>query len=680
MSGADIIAIIILIALAIAIVVYLLHWLYRRSSKEVSFVRTGLGGEKVVISGGAFVLPIIHNVTTVGMRTLRIEVGRSGDKSLITKNRMRVELVAEFFVRVSPTRESVATAARSLGKRTLEPDGLRELVQGRFIDALGIVAAQMSMDEMQEKRGDYVKAVKKLVEESLSQTGLELEAVSLTGLDQADLKVFNPSNAFDAEGLTQLTEQIESRKKKRNDIEQDTAVQIRNKNLETEKLALDIDKDSEFSRLAQEREIAKQRAKEKTEMAIERAEQERASEEALIRADEEVEKTRISQKQAIEVERELREHKLTLEIEERRKARNQVEKDTEVEILKKNLEAEIKSLDIAKENEYARLQQQEEISVRRAKQKADVVKEEAERFREAEQAQIKAQEDVKKAQIVQQRNLETARIESEEKTKSRELEKKTQLEIEGKESNLAVIEKSKLVLIANAEEEMARARAVEAEEKVVSARDVEVAERNKSVELISAAQQAEREAIQLTILAGAEKQASQDREQAEKHASMASRLRYEVDAAGKQLLNEAENMRSDASRRSALRMQLASNLDSIIRESVKPMQNIDAIKILEVNGMPGFSNGNPKGDSGDGNGGGSSGPGTGAGGPGSLADNVVNSALRYRAQMPFVDNLLHEIGMSPGEISNISNILGGFDKDVIDDDSASKNIAKSKKN
>ena len=57
MTGADIIATIILTALAIAIFVYLLHWLYRRSSKEVSFVRTGLRGEKVVISGGAFVLP-----------------------------------------------------------------------------------------------------------------------------------------------------------------------------------------------------------------------------------------------------------------------------------------------------------------------------------------------------------------------------------------------------------------------------------------------------------------------------------------------------------------------------------------------------------------------------------------------------------------------------------------------
>ena len=75
-KGADIIAAIILLALAIAIIVYLLHWLYRRSSKEVSFVRTGMLGEKVVISGGAFVLPIIHNITQVGMRTLSITIKR----------------------------------------------------------------------------------------------------------------------------------------------------------------------------------------------------------------------------------------------------------------------------------------------------------------------------------------------------------------------------------------------------------------------------------------------------------------------------------------------------------------------------------------------------------------------------------------------------------------------------
>ena len=666
-TGADIIAIIILAALSIAIVVYLLHWLYRRSSKEVSFVRTGLSGEKVVLSGGAFVLPIVHNITTVGMRTLRIEVKRGGDKSFITKNRMRVEIVAEFYVRVTPTKEAVSIAAGTLGKRTMEPESLRDLVQGRFVDALGVVAAQMSMEEIQEKRGEYINAVKGIATESLSSTGLELEAVSLTGLDQAGLEVFDPSNAFDAEGLTQLTELIEAGKKRRNDIEQDTAISIRAKNLESEQSTLEIDKEKEFSRLLQEREIAKQRDKEHTDMAVETAKQERLAEEARIQSAEEVEKARIQQQDTIEVERSLREHELTLQIEERKKLRNDIERQTEIDIKEKNLEAEIKKLDIEKENEFARLQQQEEIAVRSAKQKANVVKEESESYYESEQAQLISEENVKKLKIEQQRSIETTRIENEEKTMVREIEKRKQLEIEERERELAVTEKDKLVLNADVEVELARAKAAEAEEKVISARNVEIAERKKTVELISAAQQAEREAIQLTVLANAEKEASQDREQAEQYTSLASKLRYEVDAAGKQLLNEAENMRSDASRRSALRMQLASNLDSIIRESVKPMQNIDAIKILDVNGLPGFSDGHSRGNGRDSGGSGESGSPTSSDSAsvsgGSLADNVVNSALRYRAHMPFVDSLLQEIGMSPGEISNISNILKEDDKE-----------------
>jgi uncharacterized membrane protein YqiK len=671
MTGADIIAIIILAALSIAIVVYLLHWLYRRSSKEVSFVRTGLSGEKVVLSGGAFVLPIVHNITSVGMRTLRIEVKRGGDKSIITKNRMRVEIIAEFYVRVTPTKEAVSIAAGTLGKRTMEPESLRDLVQGRFVDALGVVAAQMTMEEIQEKRGEYIKAVKGIATESLSSTGLELEAVSLTGLDQAGLEVFDPSNAFDAEGLTQLTELIEAGKKRRNDIEQDTAISIRAKNLEGEQNALEIDKEREFSRLFQEREIAKQRDKEHTDMAVETAKQERLAEEARIQSAEEIEKARIKQQDTIEVERSLREHELTLQIEERKKLRNDIERQTEIDIKEKNLEAEIKTLDIEKENEFARLQQQEEIAVRSAKQKASVVKEESERYYESEQAQLISEENVKKLKIEQQRSIETTRIENEEKTTVREIEKRKQLEIEEHERELAVTEKYKLVLNANTEVELARAKAAEAEEKVISARNVEIAERKKTVELISAGQQAEREAIQLTILADAEKKASHDREQSEKYTSLASKLRYEVDAAGKQLLNEAENMRSDASRRSALRMELASNLDSIIRESVKPMQNIDAIKILDVNGLPGFSDGHSRSnDSDSGGSGGSGSPRSSAGASvsgGSLADNVVNSALRYRAHVPFVDSLLQEIGMSPGEISNISNILKVDDKEFSDE-------------
>ena len=244
-QGADIIATIILIALAIAIIVYLLHWLYRRSSKEISFVRTGMFGEKVVISGGAFVLPIIHNITQVGMRTLCITVKRSGEKALITSDRMRAELISEFYVRVAPDKKSVSTAAQTLGNRTLNPEHLRELVQGRFVDALSVIAATMTIDEIQENRGKYVKEVTTIAEESIGHTGLELETVSLTGLDQAPIEMFNPSNTFDSQGLTRLTEQIESRRKKRNDIQQDTKIDIQNKDLETIQKELEIEKDKQ---------------------------------------------------------------------------------------------------------------------------------------------------------------------------------------------------------------------------------------------------------------------------------------------------------------------------------------------------------------------------------------------------------------------------------------------------
>ena len=619
MTGADIIATIILTALAIAIFVYLLHWLYRRSSKEVSFVRTGLRGEKVVISGGAFVLPIIHNITAVGMRTLRIEVKRGGDKSFITKNRMRVEIVAEFYVRVTPSKEAVSIAAGTLGKRTMEPERLRDLVQGRFVDALGIVAAQMSMEEIQEKRGEYIKAVKGIVAESLGSTGLELEAVSLTSVDQAGLEVFDPSNAFDAEGLTQLTEQIEAGKKKRNDIEQDTAIRIRSKNLEAEQRSLEIDQEREFSRLLQEREIAKQRDKETTEMAVETARQERLAEEARIQSAEEVEKARIQQQDTIEVERSLREHELTLQIEERKKLRNEIERQTEIDIKEKNLEAEIRSLEIKKENEFARLKQEEEISTKRAKQKAEVLKVESDRYVEAEQAQIKAQEEVKKLEIEQQRIIEITRIENDQQAQASEIQKRKNLEIEEKNRELEVIAKTVEVLNAVETKEQARAEVVVAEEQVLSAQEVEIAERNKKLQLISAEKEGESEAIQITTLARAEKEAAQEREQAEKHASLASKLRYEIDAAGKLMLNEAENVRSDESRQSDLRMELARNLDSIIREAVKPMENIDDIKIYELNGMPGFNSNSANPDF----------VGPNPNGGGGLPENVVNKIYAF---------------------------------------------------
>ena len=634
--GADIIAVIILIALAIAVIVYLLHWLYRRSSKEVSFVRTGMFGEKVVISGGAFVLPIIHNITQVGMRTLSLTIKRSGDKSLITKDRMRAELVTEFYTKVPPDKKAVSTAAQTLGNRTLDPEHLREVVQGRFADALGEVAANMTLDEIQENRGQFVKEVTKIADESIGHTGLALETVSLISLDQTPIEQFNPANTFDSQGLTQLTEQIEARKKKRNDITQDTKISIENKNLETIQKELEIKKNEEFSRYKQEREIAIQKANERTETIKQRSEREREAEEAEIRSQEEIEVAKISQNQVIEVERRLTETRLIEEIEKRRREQNELEQNAALDIRQKNLDTEVKILNLDKESEYARLEKQRLVDIKKAQERAEIIKEQAERQRDSEEAQIISEEQIKNAKISQQKNVDAYRISAEKETRLLDIEKAKRLKLEEHQKELEIIDKSKAVLKSKAEEEATRAKAIEAEEKANSTRYIEKAQGIKQVDVISAASKAEQD----------------------KYSTLAAKLRYEIDAAGKKALNTAENLRSDASRRSALRLKLADKIESIIRESVKPMANIGDIKIVDVNGLPGFSGGNPDGGNAVGSSGGK-GDSTGRGG--NLADSVVNSALRYRAHQPFLDSLLKEIGMNPGEISNIRNILGDYD-------------------
>lgn len=65
-----------MILVALFILGLILTRLYRRASKEVSFVRTGFGGEKVIMNGGAMVLPVLHEVIPVNMNTLRLEVPR----------------------------------------------------------------------------------------------------------------------------------------------------------------------------------------------------------------------------------------------------------------------------------------------------------------------------------------------------------------------------------------------------------------------------------------------------------------------------------------------------------------------------------------------------------------------------------------------------------------------------
>ena len=290
---ADIVIFAGIIVIALVTIGLIFSRLYRRSTKEISFVRTGLGGQRVILDGGCLVFPVLHDTIPVNMQTLRLEVLRANDQALITKDRMRVDVQAEFYVRVQPMNESIASAAQTLGQKTMHPDQLRDLVEGKFVDALRAVAAEMEMEELHEQRVQFVQKVQTAVSEDLLKNGLELESVSLTGLDQTNRDYFNPNNAFDAAGLTKLTDEIEDRRKKRNEIEQDAEVAIQQKNLEAERMKLEIARNEEYAKLEQEREVEVRRASQAATVASERAEKEREAEEAKIVAQQSVELARI---------------------------------------------------------------------------------------------------------------------------------------------------------------------------------------------------------------------------------------------------------------------------------------------------------------------------------------------------------------------------------------------------
>ncbi|MCL2344708.1 MAG: SPFH domain-containing protein [Desulfobulbus sp.] len=508
--------------------------LYRRSSKELSFVRTGLGGQKVVMDGGAIVLPVFHECVNINMNTLKLEVSRAGTDSLITLDRLRVDAVAAFFVRVIPSVEGAANAAQTLGQRTMHPDSLKELVEDKFVDALRAAAVSMSMHELLDKRADFINAVQNAVSEDLLKNGLELESVSLTRLDQTPISFLNAQNAFDAEGLTKLTQQTQQRAKERNEIEQDTAVAIAKKNFEATQLKLNIEKDQTF----------------------------------------------------------------------------------------------------------ATLQQQQEVATRQAQQTAEVASITAQREREAQQAKIDAERQVQEAEVEKNRAIRQRQIEADREVQVAKIDQEKRTTLADQDKLISIAEKSRAQSEAEKQANEARALAARAEEQVKTAREVAVAEREKQIALVEAERQAQQQAIGVRVAAEAERDAAENHAQAVKIKAEAQQVQYEVDANGINLRNAALNTLAAEQIAMQIKMKLLEALPGIIEASVKPIEKIDGIKIVQVDGL------NRGGSCG-------SGGGNAPAGGGNLAEQAVAAALAYRAQQPILDAVLGEIGMKGGDLHGL---------------------------
>ena len=197
-------------------------------------------------------------------------------------------------------------------------------------------------------------------------------------------------------------------------------------------------------------------------------------------------------------------------------------------------------------------------------------------------------------------------------------------------------------------------------------REVERAERQKAIELVAARQEAERTAIDVVVSAEARRQAAAEQAEtnqiqteseasrvrllalaeadAEKQRADAAEVRSAVEARAQRAMHEADTALTPELIELKVKMAIIERLQEIIGETVKPLENIEGIKIVHVDGL----------------GAGSTGGRVDGGEPGNYAEQLTDSALRYRAQAPIVDALLKEIGMpgaDPGRLADILNRL-----------------------
>lgn len=512
-------------AVAILVILLATFRFYQRASPERALVRTGLGGEKVVLGGGVLVFPPLQSYTEINMATMKIVVDRRDENALYTKDFLKADATTEFHIRVGRDLESVTKVA-ALGKLTQNPDELSTLIEGKLIGAIRSVAAQMELSELHRDRAKFNTEVHDAVFAELQKNGLELESVQLTNLTQTGKQHFDPENSMDAEGLTKITQMTESSRKMRNEIENTTKVEMKRNDVEASKQALAIARDGELAAIEQKKELDEQRAKTASLTAITMYQEEQKSQEAEITRDKAIEQANINKNRDIEL----------------------------------------------------------------------------------------AKQDVK----------------------------------------IALHDKSKAEAAAKADSEEARAKQVKATENVETMRLTEIARREKEIAVIAAEKKAEEDSVSIRVMAAAEKAAAEDKAAAIKTATdaevdritktaEANKATALAEAEGLMEKNKAEN--SLSSEAIALRQRLATieRLPEIIAATVKPLENIDSIRIIDAGGITGGS---------------SNGAGSASGG----VDALVDAALKYRTHGPLVDQVIEGLGVADdlGDLVKTGGVLNAL--------------------
>ncbi len=530
---------------------------YKKAPADAALVISG-GSKKRVVFGGTLVNPITNITQLISLNTLQLPVEREGQAALITKDSLRVDIQAEFYVKIEPNEQDVLKAVASLGEKTLTPQAVNTLLEGKLVGVLRSVAATMDLQELHEKRQEFSDQVQEACLEDLEQNGFKLETVAVTNLDQTPLDALDENNRFDVVAIQTIKKEVEEKQTETAKIEHENKVrreadrlkaelEIKQKEEETETEGLEVEKRLDFAQEEQSMEIATNKAKQERAVEAHKFEQLQAVEEARIKQEQAVKSAEIAQTQKIEMER----------IEQER----QVE---ESEILQKQTV------------EIARVQQQQMV----------------------EEAEIKRSLSIEKAKIDQEATVKEADIErkiilldKEREEKEAEAQNAILISLKEKEREAALIELLQVSAV------KARAEAA-----VETAEAIEKAERESKIELIRAEQEADEkkiamekntdaEAYAVVEAAKAELEAAEVQAQAKRILAEALLVEAKAEADGEEALINSKNQAEPQVLVSDAVLALVEALPQVTHELMKPAERIESIRVLDLGGNSG-GNGN----------------------------------------------------------------------------------------
>ena len=590
--------------------------LYKKAPADAALVISG-GKSKSVVFGGKIVNPLTKETQLVSLNTMQLLVQRAGPDALITKDSLRVDIEAQFYVKIEPNEQDVLNAVASLGDKTLEPENVKSLLEGKLVGILRSVAATMELQELHEKRQDFSDQVRENCKDDLEQNGFQLESVAVTNLDQTPLDQLDENNRFDVVAIQTINQEVQERQTKTERIKHENRVKQEEDKLKADLAIKQQEEATQTENLEVEKRLAFAQEMQRKEVATNKAEQDRAVKEAELQQQQAIEEARIRQEEAVQS--------------------SQIQQKQRIETARIEQERQVQE---------AGIEQRRVLETARVSQEQEVQSTEIERDLAIEQAKVEQERAVEEARIRQQQAIETAnigrRIALVEKTRE---EKETQA---SSEIQIAVKEKERE--IASTDRLAATAERTKAEAQVLTVEAIEDAERDSRIALIRAEQKADEERVAKERLANAEaytvveaakaeREAANLRAEAQKILAEAILVEAKAKAEGEEALIEAKNTVDQRILTNEALLTLIQSLPEVTGQLMKPAEQIESIRILDLGGN-----------------------GAGNGASGGNIGKIFGSILQAGAALPMLKEVLNFGGIDAQSLAKtVSQYVPGLD-------------------